>query len=93
MTSRFGNRSHRRTYYMILAYTEKHEVTETAMQQCLHDLSHVARNNEERNLAFPLVEKWRNPIPWARWYDAIHEAFSYSGIQIRVTEYYYLSLP
>ncbi len=61
---------------MILAYTERHEVTEKAMQQCLHDLAHVARNIEERNLAFPLVDKWRNPIPWPKWYDAIHDAFS-----------------
>ncbi len=91
MTPMFGNRTHRRTYYMILAYTERHEVTERAMQQCLHDLAHVARNNEERNLALPLVDKWRNPIP--KWYDAIHDAFSYSGIQIRVMENYYLSLP
>ena len=92
MTPRFGNRSHRRTNYMVPAYTEKHEVTEKAMQQCLHDLAHVARNNEERNLAFLFVDRWRNTVPWPKWYDAIHEAFSYSGTQIRIMEYYYLSL-
>ncbi len=44
MSPMFGNRSHRRTYYMILAYTEKHEVTQKAMQQCFHDLAQQRRS-------------------------------------------------
>ncbi len=91
MTPRIGNRSHRRIYYMILSHTEKAEVTEASMNQCLDDLAYEARNNEERVLAFPLVDKWRDPISWATWYDAIHNRFYYSGIQIRVMEYYYFS--
>ncbi len=60
MTPSFDIRNDRRTYHMVVSYTEKHEVTEKAMQQCLHDLAHVAHNNEQRILAFPLVDRWWN---------------------------------
>ncbi len=78
---------------MLVRHTERAETTEDLMNQCLDDWAYEARNNEERALAFPLVDKWRDPITWATWYDAIHTRFYYSNIQIRLMQFYYLSIP
>ena len=46
----------------------------------------------ETSLAIPLVDKWRDPIPWETWYRLLHDNFLYSGIQVLVPDYYYLTV-
>ncbi len=86
---RFSSRTHRRVYYMVLRATEHSPIDVHDAENCVYDLFCKARANGETTLAVPLVERWRDPIPWDTWYRLFHDNFLYSGIQVLVPDHYY----
>ncbi len=85
--------SRRRIYYLVLRPTERHPLKEKAVQDCVYSLLCMARGQKEKCLAFPIVDKWRDPVPWPTWYRLLHDSFRYQHIGIKVLEYYYLTTP
>ncbi len=89
---RFGSRTHRRIYYLVLRVTEQSAILLNDAENCVYDLLCRAKANGEASLAVPLVDKWRDPLPWDTWYRLLHDNFLYSGIQLLVPDHYYLTV-
>ncbi len=89
---RFSSRTHRRIYYLVLRATEASTIMINDAENCVYDLLCRAKANGETSLAFPLIDKWRDPIPWETWYRLLHDNFLYSGIQVLIPDHYYLTV-
>ena len=63
------------------------------MRSCIWSFFTAACEYDEPCLVIPVVDKWRDPIPWQMWYDELHMTFRYTGIDIRVFSHYYLTSP
>ncbi len=69
---RYASQSRRRIYYMMLKSRETDIPRFEDMRSCVWCLFNAACEYDEPCLAIPVVDKWRDPIPWQMWYDVVH---------------------
>ena len=88
----FSSRTHRRVYCLVVRTSEQSTITMNDAENCIYDLFCRAKTNYETYHTVPLVDRWREPIPWDTWYRLLHDNFLHSGIQILVPSRYYLTV-